>query len=731
MAYLLGRSPPKGTRAITHNKGKQARQRQSNPWRMVAIVTLTIAFLVWLNVWYLQDFTSELTLDKILSTNTDTVKQSETAKQFPIGPFVKAKSSEEATTQPEEESEGDDGSEEEGDDGSEEEEESEEGDDGSEEESEEGDDGTEEESEEGDDGSEEESEEGDDGTEEEEEESEEGEDGSEEENGDKASGDTATADKGKEESGEDDDLNQSEEEDVPRKTKKIPVSTSNDEENLAAPATTSHRVAGLSCEKYGGPSDEVAAEMVYWQDIPKDAAFTSPYANYGPTPKYLTFEPDEGGWNNIRMSMETATVLAHAMGRILVLPPEQNMYLLSKDKRPEKNKFTFKDFFHFDSIADEHPAVEVISMEEFLQREAGTFKNKYTGQISFPPENATTWNGHGRHGRKYWMWLRNVTQAPIWFFDECVVGFPSEAGPEAAERVKGLREEVARYKKEKMFYIKEYDGNPTPVDGSPQDRLKEQLGDRRTLQVYGDTLQNEKVMHFMGDNDSGARLLVHFYAFLFFEDYHQELWTKRFVRDHLRYVDEIQCTAARLVDAMRQKAREHGDPEGNFDTFHIRRGDFQYKETRIEATQIYENVKDVLVENSTIYIATDEKDKSFFEPIMKHYNVYFMSDFKHLLGDINTNYMGMLDQRVASRGRMFIGAYYSTFTGYINRMRGYHSQKDKLPGWEKGEINSYFYVPLRHKLAMKTYKSIHAPMWSREFPTGWRDIDHDLEQATE
>jgi hypothetical protein len=30
------------------------------------------------------------------------------------------------------------------------------------------------------------------------------------------------------------------------------------------------RLAGLSCERYGGPSDEIAKEMVYWEDIPSD-----------------------------------------------------------------------------------------------------------------------------------------------------------------------------------------------------------------------------------------------------------------------------------------------------------------------------------------------------------------------------------------------------------------------------------------------------------------------------
>jgi hypothetical protein len=488
----------------------------------------------------------------------------------------------------------------------------------------------------------------------------------------------------------------------------------------------SHRVAGLNCDKYGGPSEEIAAEMVYWQDIPRDAEYTSPFAKYGKSPKYLTFEPDEGGWNNIRMSMETATVLAHAMGRILVLPPEQQMYLLSNDRNKKNNRFTFKDFFHFDSIADEHPSVEVISMEEFIQREAmtGHLKDKDTGKVTFPPNNETTWDGHGRTGRQYWLWLRSATVAPIWFFDNCVAAFPSEPGPEATERVKALRQTIRS--PTTPDFIQEYFDNPTEVNAPPQARLREQLGTRREICLYDDDLQNEKVIHFMGDNASGARLLVHFYAFLFFENYHQDLWIKRFVRDHLRYIDEIQCAAARIVHAVRQKAIQNGDPDGNFDTFHIRRGDFQYKDTRISADQIYENTNDVLVENSTIFIATDEKDMSFFEPLRKHYNLLFLKDFTHLIEGLNTNYMGMLDQRIASRGRTFVGVYYSTFTGYINRMRGYHSQKDKMPGWEKGEINSYFYVPLGSKLEMRMYSGIKNPMWGREFPVGWRDIDHDL-----
>lgn len=45
---------------------------------------------------------------------------------------------------------------------------------------------------------------------------------------------------------------------------------------------------------------------------------------------FVQFFKDEGGWNNIRMSMETAVAMAYVMGRTLVLPPAQGMYLLDK-----------------------------------------------------------------------------------------------------------------------------------------------------------------------------------------------------------------------------------------------------------------------------------------------------------------------------------------------------------------------------------------------------------------
>jgi GDP-fucose protein O-fucosyltransferase len=109
--------------------------------------------------------------------------------------------------------------------------------------------------------------------------------------------------------------------------------------------------------------------------------------------------------------------------------------------------------------------------------------------------------------------------------------------------------------------------------------------------------------------------------------------------------------------------------------------------------------------------------------------VYFLGDFKEQIKGISANYYGMLDQLIASRGNVFVGAFFSTFTGYINRMRGYHAQKDKLPGYEEGILESYYYVPdhmAPWRNVMRQYGAVQPAFWQQEFHVSWRDLDHDV-----
>jgi len=116
-----------------------------------------------------------------------------------------------------------------------------------------------------------------------------------------------------------------------------------------------------------------------------------------------------------------------------------------------------------------------------------------------------------------------------------------------------------------------------------------------------------------------------------------------------------------------------------------------------------------------VYIATDEQNHAMFEPMRKRYNVRFLSDFldRGLLKGVNKNWYGMIEQIVCSHADKFVGTWWSTFTGYINRMRGYF-----------GRDKQSWYYPRNWKYEMQAFRSPDGQTgWWREWPTAWTDID--------
>mmetsp|Transcript_20688 Transcript_20688/g.57448 ORF Transcript_20688/g.57448 Transcript_20688/m.57448 type:complete len:678 (-) Transcript_20688:278-2311(-) len=489
-------------------------------------------------------------------------------------------------------------------------------------------------------------------------------------------------------------------------------------------------LAKLNC-KLWNVSDEAAQEMVYWRDIPTDSAYSPPFFAINRQPgnerKYMTFEPDGGGWNNIRMAMESTIAMAVATGRTLVMPPQKRMYLLGDTKDGQRHHFNFVDFFPIERMAADNVAFEVVSMQEYLEAEAMTGKliNKETGKVEFPPGNRTDWNGINQEDYdtlRYY--LRSVSHTLDWKPGKCLPAFPSSGNHKDVEILQSLVKEVREMKESKSDKLFQVD------DPDPRARLQDTLSGRRALCVYDEEDQNEKVVHFQMNHKKGLRLLVHFYAFLFFEDWREDMWMKRVIRDHLYYSDEIQCAAAKVVD----KVRDHVSKVTNgktreFISFHIRRGDFQFEDTRIGIEDIMANTQDLIPSGSVIFIATDERNLKFFDPMRKKYDLLFLKDFKDDLKGVNSNYFGMIDQLVASRGSKFFGCWHSTFTGYIMRLRGYHSIKDKSEGYEQGILpTTYYYTPKNLQTEMHTYSPIRGAFFNREFPTSWRAIDTGVEE---
>eukprot|EP00903_Cladosiphon_okamuranus_P020412 g18732.t1 len=476
----------------------------------------------------------------------------------------------------------------------------------------------------------------------------------------------------------------------------------------------------LQCE--GGLPD---VDLSYWKNIPQDKMYQSPWgaqarqAKSEGKPQYVTFEPDRGGFNNIRMAMETVLVFARETGRTLVMPAAQKFYLLNKPA------VEFADMFPIEYLSE---YMDVVSMEEFLEKEglAG-----HLGKL--PPGNKAA----GHTMEELQDYLREVADfKPHW-----------------------------HHMKQALIFGPSPDSPAVPDDKESQAWLSTFLTkDRREL-GYSEEMQNARHVHFIskhGKGDEEYRLFTHFYTFLGFTDPVAARHHRRLVRDLVHFRESLFCAAATIVGRLRTAGGgdpgrwsgyygewggmgegagglegvgqvagvESGDYEGvegvvqkkaGFSTFHIRRGDFQYEKMKPPAETIFEATKDLRQPGEVLFIATDERKKNFFDIFAAHHQVFYLDDFKDVLRGIDPSYYLMIDTIVASQGRTFIGTWRSTFTGYITRLRGYYRFPTEF-SWYFWDERVKNYQPMR----LDEESTPRNPFFMREWANAWEDIDQDV-----
>ena len=238
-----------------------------------------------------------------------------------------------------------------------------------------------------------------------------------------------------------------------------------------------------------------------------------------------------------------------------------------------------------------------------------------------------------------------------------------------------------------------------------------------------------------------GRLLAPWYAYVVHADPAVANFYKRLVRDVVR-LDEprVTCAAAGVVAWLRSA---YG---GAFASAHARRNEFQFKETNAQLGAV--GLRDVLLRvarpGQALFLATDEKNASFFDPVraagrpvvlLSELLAYGSSrqnggrrpdgapwpprDLAERLLELNGNELGFVDVLVASQGATFTGSWFSTFTSFIHRLRGYGGFRD---------ADSYFTAPDRWA-AFQGFERIRSPLYMREWPMAWRGIDGDEEAA--
>jgi hypothetical protein len=215
--------------------------------------------------------------------------------------------------------------------------------------------------------------------------------------------------------------------------------------------------------------------------------------------------------------------------------------------------------------------------------------------------------------------------------------------------------------------------------------------------------------------------IVYFHQNLF-GIYYQILYTfrqqslKKLIAKHVRPSDACFDEAERLINLMGDRS---------YYSMHIRRYDFQYKETLISPGEIIERICSEIPLGSKLYIATDFKynmenplsskskhqdatDSNFFDEFLQKYDVTFMKD----LVESETDITPVVEQLLCTRGIKFYNQHPSTFSCYIFRMRGIMGDVDSkyydiIYGYNENLQRGF----LEH---MGSWTS-----WSREFKDAW------------
>ena len=362
-------------------------------------------------------------------------------------------------------------------------------------------------------------------------------------------------------------------------------------------------------------SERILPELVYWNPFLIKDQFTQLNRH-----RYVSFDVDRGGLNNIRLVLEYVAVIAAITGRTLVLPPPQPWYLINNGPQHLGKQEGVTDIGEIFDISALRQAISVQTTQEFIAESAEHLSIptdfQFEGIFDSQPDIWMRWQ----------KWLFDNTVVPKgWNPYETVICYPDISSADT-------NSVSERYIDGRQFIEFTPQMNAAPVIHFPSNSQHRSLGPVATMLI--------------GVDDRGPRLM------------------RRLIKHHIRYRQEIFELASELVSSLTLYG---------YTALHIRRNDFQYKQTRTRANVIWNNVRDLLESDCPTYIATDEMDEGFRDTLRSNKTVFFWQDImQHYAGPaIPEKYIGPIEQLICAGARRFIGTDLSTFSSYIARLRGY------------------------------------------------------------
>jgi len=153
---------------------------------------------------------------------------------------------------------------------------------------------------------------------------------------------------------------------------------------------------------------------------------------------------------------------------------------------------------------------------------------------------------------------------------------------------------------------------------------------------------------------------------------------------------------------------------GEYNAIHVRRNDFVQVRPEYSIPQLDNLIYDIefrIPNNIPLYIATDENDKSLFNSLKEKYDIYFLEDF---FKELNSYESLAIDQIICSRADIFLGSKLSTFSDYINIMRGYSGKKDFHREGTNFKMHKLVYDTFPWEVEQYGWEKVYSYCWDLE-----------------
>jgi hypothetical protein len=328
--------------------------------------------------------------------------------------------------------------------------------------------------------------------------------------------------------------------------------------------------------------------------------------------KYISFAPHDAGFVNVLMNFEVALALSEITGRTLIIPP--NFWFFSISKGYGKEFFIdIFNYFNKEFIFSNFNCIDFYDVPELSE----VFSKIERRETESKPYSYTG-NIHN-----YIEDLENIT-------------FTNE-----------LQEPCVLSDSQVVLYC----GNV-----SDNFDLEKFSGRRPSLNLNS----SKKFLHFE------FNLYGSYWYSVYPGDKFKRNLLKKKINSSLMYKEEFAEISKKVYNTI-----------GTYNSIHVRRNDFlqdraEHLSDISTSSKFSSIVKYLLKDDKPIYVATDEKDLSFFDELKKYKTLYFFKDFYDISDELLAS---IIEQLVCVNSEIFYGTYKSTYSKRINILRGYQNKQ--------------------------------------------------------